>query len=267
MLKRNKYGYLIISRLGSTRLKNKAKLKISNKSLIEIIILKLLKITSKNNIVICTSKNNDNFYRNLSKKYKINIYEGKEKDVLSRINECLKIYRFDYIYRITGDNPLIDINVINKIKAISQKNEYDYIYCNTIPRGTRSELINKKAIFKLNKVLIERKSTEYLSYYFFRKDLFKQKILKIKKKLISENRISFSIDNKENYFIIKKIINKCKKKIFANRIEILNEFHKLSNKEKGILLSNQLKYIKLKTSTYDARIKGDKKNIEIKSLY
>ena len=102
---------------------------------------------------------------------------------------------------------------------------------------------------------------------FSEKDIFKQKILKIKKKFISENKISFSIDNKENYFIIKKIINKFKKNIFATRIEILNEFYKLSNKEKGILLSNQLKYIKLKTSKYDARIKGDKKNIEIKSLY
>lgn len=267
MLKKNKYGYLIISRLNSKRLKNKAKLKIGNKSLIEIIILKLLKITSKKNIVICTSKNKDNFYRKLSKKYKIKIYEGDEKDVLSRINDCLKIYNFDYIFRITGDNPLIDINVIKKIKKLSQEKNYDYLYCNSIPRGTRAELINKKAIFKLNKIILDRKSTEYLSYFLFRKDFFKQKIVKYHKKINTENIISFSIDSLQSYIIIKKIISKCKRNIYSNKIELLKEYNKLLNNEKEFLLSQEKKYIKLKSSKYDARLKGDKKNIIIKSLY
>ena len=47
MLENPNIGFLIISRLNSKRLKNKAKLKINNKSITEIIILRLLKITSK----------------------------------------------------------------------------------------------------------------------------------------------------------------------------------------------------------------------------
>ena len=58
------YGiyFLIFSRLNSTRLKEKAKLKIDKYSIIEIIILRLLKRIPKEKIIICTSKNkNDNF--------------------------------------------------------------------------------------------------------------------------------------------------------------------------------------------------------------
>ena len=55
-LKINKIKILIIVRLNSKRLKSKAKLKINNLSLIEILILRLLKHFNSNQIIICTSK-------------------------------------------------------------------------------------------------------------------------------------------------------------------------------------------------------------------
>ncbi len=267
ILKKNKYGYLIISRLNSKRLKNKAQLKIANKTIIEIIILRLLKITSNQNIVICTSKNKNNFYRNLTKKYNLQIYEGDEKNILQRIDHCIKKFNYEYVFRLTGDNPFVDLEVIKKIRKISNKKYYDYYYCNSIPRGTRCELISRNAINKLNEIIIDKNSTEYLSYYFFRKDLFTQKILKLKKNIRNEQNISFSIDKLESYLTIKKMIKNLKNNIYINRIKLINEFKKLSSKEKKVLNTNQIKFVKVKTTKYDVRVKNDMLNLQIKSLY
>ena len=70
-IKQKKIGILIISRTSSKRLKNKAKLKINNLSILEILVTRLLKLKSFSNLILCSSKtNNDkNFYKDISKKY------------------------------------------------------------------------------------------------------------------------------------------------------------------------------------------------------
>ena len=60
---KKKIAILIISRTKSKRLKNKAKLKIKGKNLIEIILKRLLKSFDKKNIIICSSNfNNDKLF-------------------------------------------------------------------------------------------------------------------------------------------------------------------------------------------------------------
>ena len=125
--KKNKIGYLIITRLSSERLKEKAKLKINNKSIIEIIILRLLKITEKENIVVCTSKNKKNtFYKKLVKKYKIKFFEGSDKNVLNRLLLCAQKNNFKYVFRLTGDNPLIDFDFIRTVQKLYHTDQKDY---------------------------------------------------------------------------------------------------------------------------------------------
>ena len=60
---------LIPSRLNSKRLKNKALLKINGLSLIEILILRLQKFFDSKQIIICTSRHQNNYF--LKKKLKV----------------------------------------------------------------------------------------------------------------------------------------------------------------------------------------------------
>ena len=88
-LEKNKIKILIIVRLGSKRLKNKAKLKIDKSSLVEILVKRLLKKINKNNIIICTSlKSKSLFFKQIKKKYGLNIFYGHEKNIFKRILDC-----------------------------------------------------------------------------------------------------------------------------------------------------------------------------------
>ena len=267
-LKKYKIGYLIITRLSSERLKEKAKLKINNKSIIEILILKLLKITDKQNIVICTSRNNKNiFYKKLVKKYKIKFFEGNNKNVLDRMFLCAQKNNFKYVFRLTGDNPLVDTDFIRVVQKLYYSDKKDYYYCNTIPRGMRTELIKVSALNKLSSIIIDTSSSEYLSYYFFRKDVFKIKIVKLKSYSRNEKNLSFSIDNLAKYKIIHKLVNLLSNKEMSNRKEILKGFQCISPSNKKILKAKKIKFISLVSKKYDVRLKGDLKDKKIISLY
>ena len=69
------------------------------------------------NIVICSSNSNNDklFYKKLSYKYKVGVFFGSENNMLKRIIDCLEKNKFKHFVRLTGDNPLVDIDGINKL--------------------------------------------------------------------------------------------------------------------------------------------------------
>ena len=137
--KQKKIGILVLSRYKSKRLKNKAALKINDKSLTEILIKRLTQKIDNKQIVICSSKTNNNlkFYKSISKNYEVNFFFGSELNVLKRIINCAKKFKFKFIVRVTGDNPLTDIDAILPMCIKHVKNKCDYTYNDSLPRGTR----------------------------------------------------------------------------------------------------------------------------------
>ena len=115
-------GAIIQARTTSTRLPQKIFLDLDGLPVLEQIIIKLQKVELINSIVIATT--NDAKDKKIvkwcrSKKY--NYFIGEKKNVLSRFYYCAKKYKFDSIVRITSDNPLIDIEIVNKtIKLFSR---------------------------------------------------------------------------------------------------------------------------------------------------
>lgn len=261
------YGiyFLIFSRLNSTRLKEKAKLKIDKYSIIEIIILRLLKRIPKEKIIICTSKNkNDNFYLKLAKKYNIKVFYGSEKNYILRIKNCIEKFKIKYFFRINGDNPLIDYDIFKYYILNLKKNKnYEYIYCNNILRGTRTELIKSNTILKLFKIIKNKYSSEYLTYYYFRNDLFSKKIFKISDAYMHEKKYTIALDDLNNFKLIKKII--IKNNIYINRKKIFRFLKDYNYLKKQML--DPIRNIPLLTSYYDARILGDNTNSYIISKY
>ena len=81
MLK-SKIGLLIICRLNSKRLNKKILKEINGKSILEILIIRLLNKFDKKQIVICSSVLSKNIkFRMLSKKYGVRLFYGNDKDI------------------------------------------------------------------------------------------------------------------------------------------------------------------------------------------
>lgn len=136
----------IQARMGSTRLKKKALRKISGKTLIEQIFNRLQTAKEIDGIVLATSlnKENDALVKH-AKKIGLEYYRGSEKDLVSRLYETCKKFKADALVRITGDCPLVDPDLVDKLVNVfrCQPDRYDYltnIFPRTFPDGLDTEV-------------------------------------------------------------------------------------------------------------------------------
>ncbi len=249
---KNNIKILILVRLASKRLKDKAISKINNYSITEILILRLLKFIDKKSIIICTSKNqNNSFLKGLSKKHKISFFAGPEENIFQRIKLCNEKFNFKHFVRVTGDNPLTDPPSIIKMSNFHIKSKNDFTYTDSLAKGMRPEVISMKALDKAASLANDQLSSEYLTYFFLRKT-FKHKKIKLKKYLNDENNISITVDYQKDLDSLKKIL---KDDIFKPRKKLI-----LSLKNKKKTKENNKK-IPIKTKHYDVSFKNDDQDI------
>ena len=255
-LRDNSIAIIILVRLESKRLKNKALLKINNNTIIEILIKRIKKKFNSANIILCTSYKKKNLYlKKFSKQNKIKFFRGSDKNIFKRILYCQKKFRFKHFVRVTGDNPFTDLPAILKLSRLHIKNKNDYTYTNSLPIGTRPEVYSIKSILRCSKLAIDQSSSEYLTY-FFRRSIFKIENYIFKKFFKNQEKYNISIDNKKDFDLLSKIIKK-KNNFFFNLKDLLNILVEYSTPVKS--LKKNIK-IKLKTKKYDVRFKNSLAN-------
>lgn len=248
-----KLGLLIICRVNSKRLKKKIFKKINGKTILEILITRLLSKFNKKQIVICSSVLSKNKkFKILSRKHGIKIFYGDDKDIFSRMINAAKKFKFDNIVRITGDNPLTDIEAMIKMIKSHAKKKYDYTYTTNLMIGTRSEIIKVSALKKCRNLSCDKFSSEYMTYFFLRKKLFKLNRVKFKEIVKNQSKYSVTVDYNKDYLLIKKIIKNSNFLIKHN--EILN-FLKKNYYYKKFSFK---RYVPLITKKYNVSLKTDK---------
>ena len=67
--------------------------------------------------------------------------------LFKRLIDCSKKFRTNHFVRITGDNPLTDINTLEKMIKIYLK-KLDFIYTNGLFPGLRTEVISISSLKK-----------------------------------------------------------------------------------------------------------------------
>ena len=235
------------------RLEKKILKTIDGKSLLEILIIRLLNKFDKKQIVICSSSlsKNDKF-KMISKKYGIKLFYGSDKDIFSRMISAAKKFKFNNIVRITGDNPLTDIDAIIKMTTSHIKKKCDYTYTTNLMIGTRPEIIKVSALKKCRSLSIDKFSSEYMTYFFLRKKQFKVNRTKFKEILKNQNKICVTVDYNKEYLLIKKILNNSN--LYINHNAILM-FLKKNNFIKKIAFK---RFIPVITKKYNVSLKTDK---------
>lgn len=243
-LSKQKIALIILVRLNSKRLKKKALLKIHNITVIELLIKRLLKKYPSQNIFICTDKRENKELKILSKQNNINFFRGDEKNIFKRIIKLRKIYKFNHFVRITGDNPFTNTFAIHKMSLAHINGRYDYTYTNSLPIGTRPEIISFKALVRANKLALDPNSSEYMTY-FFKREIFKIKKIYFKKKHPKQNFFEVTIDKMKDLKNIRK--NFSQTEIFLPDSQILDKICKIN---KNFVPKITLR-AKIKTSKYD----------------
>ena len=231
-----KIDIIVQARYSSSRLPGKILKKINNKTLFEILILRLKKIKNINNIIIaCTDNYNDIKIIKLCKKMNLKYYIGSEKNVLERFYLAAKKYKSKNIIRVTSDCPLIDPKIVNEGVKIFFNKKVDYLsncYPPTFPDGLDFEIFKfnslKKAYFN-SKNIIEK---EHLTQYIVNNSKFSKFNFENKKDF---SQIRLTVDYYKDYLLIKKIFQKFKNNFYISFKEIL----KLYNADKNLFRLNK----------------------------
>ena len=162
---------VIQARMGSSRLPGKSLSKIyKGLSLLEMVILRVMKAKKLDMIILATSKERDcEPLVELADRLGILTVRGSEVDVLSRFVEAIQQYNPDVVVRVCGDNPLIDPGEIDKLVDFFQKNQFDYAANNTpecgLPDGLGCEIVNTDILLKIGKEIFDNYYREHVTNY------------------------------------------------------------------------------------------------------
>ena len=201
---------IIQARTSSSRFRNKTLYSFYGKTLIEHVIDKIKK-SKKVKIVVATSKNkeDDKLVSFLIDK-KIKYYRGSLNNVAKRLYDTATFEKQNFFLRISGDSPLIDFRILNKINISDKNKNFDLItniFPRTFPSGQSVEII-KTSTLKKNLKFFSKLDKEHVTRYFYRNSpKFKIKNFIDKQKY---NTKKLSIDTFNELKIILKLFNRKK---------------------------------------------------------
>lgn len=210
-INKKKIKVFIQARFSSSRLPGKVMFDIKGDPLILHIYKKINKIFTKENIVILTSTmKEDNIIENLCLENSINYFRGDLNNIANRYSKAITKNPCDFFFRISGDSPLFDINLLNmfitKFKKVNKFDIMTNIYNRTFPKGQSLELINSSS-FENNLKLIGIDEENFTQFFYKKKNNFE--IISIENKENFSN-IIHTIDIEKDYQRITKLYSKYK---------------------------------------------------------
>lgn len=246
----SKTTIIIQARIGSKRFPRKVISKIQGEYMISHIINRTKCVKAVNQIILATTKKDeDKILLDIAKNQNIFSFAGDEKDVLKRYFLAAEKFNADPIIRITGDCPLCDPKIIQKLIKIFNEKKIDYVsnrIIPTFPDGLDVEIFSFKALKKAEKEAKLQSEREHVTPYIYNnKKKFSIFNVKNKKDL---SLFRWTVDEKKDLVFVKKIFEAMepKKIFFMKDVEkVLKEnpeFIKINNhisRDEGYLISKK----------------------------
>lgn len=201
----------IAARIGSERMPGKVIQKLAGiPSLIHI--FNILRAAKQINdfAVLTTILEEDDVIENLCKESSVKVYRGPVNDVLERFRTAAEALKPKRIVRVTGDDPLMDPEIIDKVIREHTQGDYDYtsnMVDRTYPRGMDTEVIEYSVLEKAWLTTNDPDDREHVTLYIRRHpELFK--IHNVRKEGKPCDNIRLCLDTKEDSVVISEIFNK-----------------------------------------------------------
>lgn len=136
------------------------------KPLLLWILDELKKSIHASEIWVATSKNKENdVLEKFCEKNGVFCYRGMEEDVLSRFREVAQDRQFDVIVRLTADNPLLDIPILDECISYHIQSNSDYTVTENLPLGMNFEVVSAKALLSLQEKELKDDDKEHVTLF------------------------------------------------------------------------------------------------------
>jgi len=230
---KNKIGIFLAARSGSKRLPNKHFLKFnSDLKVIDLCILRLKKAKFVKKIYLCTTKKKeDNEFKVISKKHKIQIFRGSNQNVAKRIIDCARENSIETIVRITADCPLIDSELVDSCIKLHLKKNVDYtsnVLKFSFPDGLDVEVFKLNTLIKSQNLSKTNYNKEHVTNFIRKSKKFKK--YNFKYSLDYSNR-RWTLDNLKDFFFIKNVVNYFSPNIYFSWKDLI----KAEKKDKSLI--------------------------------
>lgn len=160
-------GIILQARMGSTRLPGKILMPIGNKTLLEHIFYRLSSLHHSAKLVLATSNlPQDDVTESFCRSHSVECFRGSSEDVLERCYLCGQKYGFQHIVRLTGDNPFVDIEELDRLIDMHLEKRADYSHSfNTLPVGVGAEIFTAMALEKSYFCGMKQNHREHVNEY------------------------------------------------------------------------------------------------------
>lgn len=161
-----KTGIVIPARIQSARLPEKVLRRIGNKTILEILLENIVP-NNPHSVVLAIPQDKDNDVLEQMVKEKnipVEVSRGHDESPSARMLAVAEKYNWDYVVRLTHDNPLIDLWILRQQISHAEHHDLDYCYIDRMPIGTVGEVIKVSVLKKIIESVADKKNTEYLTY-------------------------------------------------------------------------------------------------------
>lgn len=118
----------IEARLGSTRLPAKVMVNLGGRPMLQVLVERVLRAKVLDRIVIATTAQaEDDAIEHLARTLGVGCYRGSVDDVMGRVLGAAGSVGADDIVALSGDNPLVDPELIDDVVAFYRAGGYDYV--------------------------------------------------------------------------------------------------------------------------------------------
>jgi glutamate-1-semialdehyde 2,1-aminomutase len=169
---------IVQARMGSTRLPNKAMKPVSGVPMIELLLTRLARARTVDQIVLATSTEvaNQSLVDHV-RQMGFSVEQGSENDVLDRFIQAAQAHQADVIVRITGDCPLVDPELVDAAIHEFMKMGVDY-FSNTspptYPDGLDIEVCSFQALKQANEETSKPFDREHVTPYLREGERFRR---------------------------------------------------------------------------------------------
>ncbi len=213
------YGVVISGRMGSSRLPGKAVKPLMNIPMILFLLDRIKTPGLENQIVFATTDlPEDNVLAELVSQHGFPVFRGSNEDVAKRLLDVAKEYQFEYVCRVTGDCPFVNMDLIKHcvVESEPQKGYHLSTTKGIFPQGLDCEIFHAPTLQLLyDQKLLTDFHKEHVTAYFYEHD---EKFCIHQVPLLEScdiQQATFTVDTQDDYLSAQRQLKKMKNPCFS----------------------------------------------------
>jgi spore coat polysaccharide biosynthesis protein SpsF len=140
---------VVTARMASSRYPGKAVVPLAGRPLLQVLLERMQAARGVDGVVLATTRRGeDDRLAAMAEEMGLPAFRGDDEDVLKRHIDCARAVGADDVVRVTGDNPLTDLETLERLVALHLERgaHYTYVPGDALLMGILSEVIARDAL-------------------------------------------------------------------------------------------------------------------------